>query len=124
MVTLSIAFIRCPKCSADPDGEIRSICPKTCIETATKLFQGCAPVRHGFLNFTQGRSPFDGDHNVYGDACSDVDINVQMKSTLEFLWRVKVHKKFSCFFYFCRYLCVAVNLIFNYYMTADMAWHQ
>jgi hypothetical protein len=75
-----------------------------------KLFQGCPPVRQGFLNFTQGRSPFDCDGNVYGDACADVDINAQIESPLEFLWRVKVLKKFSWLF-LCRCLFCAWLLI-------------
>jgi hypothetical protein len=112
MVAPSITFIRCPKCSADPDGEVRSICTETCTETAMKLFQGCPPVRQGFLNFTQGRSPFDCDGNVYGDACADVDINAQIESPLEFLWRVKVLKKFSWLF-LCRCLFCAWLLIWS-----------
>lgn len=72
---------------ADPDGEIRSICTENCIEMAMKLFHGCAPVRQGFLNFTQGRSPFEGDANV--DADADIDVNAHIQETLDFLRRAK-----------------------------------
>uniref|UniRef100_N1QTZ5 Paired amphipathic helix protein Sin3 n=1 Tax=Aegilops tauschii TaxID=37682 RepID=N1QTZ5_AEGTA len=76
---------RIPNCSADPDGEIRNICPENCIETALKLFQGCPTVKQSFLNFTEGRSPFDGNGNV--DA---VAVNPLMQKPMDFLSRVKV----------------------------------
>uniref|UniRef100_A0A453A2R7 Histone deacetylase interacting domain-containing protein n=1 Tax=Aegilops tauschii subsp. strangulata TaxID=200361 RepID=A0A453A2R7_AEGTS len=69
---------------ADPDGEIRNICPENCIETALKLFQGCPTVKQSFLNFTEGRSPFDGNGNV--DA---VAVNPLMQKPMDFLSRVK-----------------------------------
>ncbi|CAM0953466.1 unnamed protein product [Alopecurus aequalis] len=64
---------------ADPDGEIRSICAEDCIGTAMKLLQGSAPVKQGFLNFTQGRSLFD----------ADVDSIAAIQSPLDFLRRAK-----------------------------------
>lgn len=70
---------------ADPDGEVRSICVETCIEKALELLQGWAPVKRGFLNFTQGRSPLDGDDSVFGD----VDVNALLQNPLDFLWRAK-----------------------------------
>ncbi|XP_051210605.1 paired amphipathic helix protein Sin3-like 6 isoform X3 [Lolium perenne] len=70
---------------ADPDGEVRSICVETCIEKALELLQGWAPVKQGFLNFTQGRSPLDGDDSVFGD----VDVNALLQNPLDFLWRAK-----------------------------------
>jgi hypothetical protein len=90
----SITFLRFPKCSADPDGEVRSICVETCIEKALELLQGWAPVKRGFLNFTQGRSPLDGDDSVFGD----VDVNALLQNPLDFLWRAKVLKRFSWLF--------------------------
>ncbi|KAM0871698.1 hypothetical protein ACQ4PT_039192 [Festuca glaucescens] len=70
---------------ADPDGEVRSICVETCIEKALELLQGWAPVKQGFLNFTQGRSSLDGDDSVFGD----VDVNALLQNPLDFLWRAK-----------------------------------
>ncbi|VAH11510.1 unnamed protein product [Triticum turgidum subsp. durum] len=70
---------------ADPDGEIRNICPENCIETALKLFQGCPTVKQSFLNFTEGRSPFEGNGNV--DA---VAVNPLVQKPMDFLSRVKV----------------------------------
>uniref|UniRef100_A0ACD5TYW2 Uncharacterized protein n=2 Tax=Avena sativa TaxID=4498 RepID=A0ACD5TYW2_AVESA len=67
----------------DPDGEIRSICAENCIETAMKLFQDWAPVKQGFLNFTQGRSPFDVD------ADAGVDMYTHLQSPVDFLRRAK-----------------------------------
>uniref|UniRef100_A0ACD5T6P7 Uncharacterized protein n=1 Tax=Avena sativa TaxID=4498 RepID=A0ACD5T6P7_AVESA len=67
----------------DPDGEIRSICAENCIEMAMKLLQDWAPVKQVFLNFTQGRSPFDGD------ADADVDLCTHLQSPVDFLWRAK-----------------------------------
>ncbi|EMS50858.1 Paired amphipathic helix protein Sin3-like 3 [Triticum urartu] len=70
---------------ADPDGEIRNICPDNCIETALKLFQDCPTVKQSFLNFTEGRSPFEGNGNV--DA---VAVNPLVQKPMDFLSRVKV----------------------------------
>uniref|UniRef100_A0A8R7P893 Histone deacetylase interacting domain-containing protein n=1 Tax=Triticum urartu TaxID=4572 RepID=A0A8R7P893_TRIUA len=69
---------------ADPDGEIRNICPDNCIETALKLFQDCPTVKQSFLNFTEGRSPFEGNGNV--DA---VAVNPLVQKPMDFLSRVK-----------------------------------
>ena len=77
-----------PNCSADPDGEIRSICAENCIETAMKLFQDCALVKQGFLHFTQGRSAI----HVFDSDDADADV---FKSPINFLQRAKVLKKIS-----------------------------
>ncbi|XP_037444823.1 paired amphipathic helix protein Sin3-like 5 [Triticum dicoccoides] len=69
---------------ADPDGEIRNICPENCIETALKLFQGCPTVKQSFLNFTEGRSPFEGNGDVDAVAVSPL-----MQKPMDFLSRVK-----------------------------------
>ncbi|KAM0905674.1 hypothetical protein ACQ4PT_017262 [Festuca glaucescens] len=71
---------------ADPDGEIRSICSENCIEEAMKLFQDCAPVKRGFLDFTQGRSPI---HFLESDD-ADVDINASIQSPFDLLQRAKI----------------------------------
>jgi hypothetical protein len=75
----------------DPDGEIRTICAENCIETAMKLFQDCALVKRGFLDFTQGRSPI---HFLDSDDADD-HINAKLKSPLDFLKRAKVLNKIT-----------------------------
>ncbi|VAH23645.1 unnamed protein product [Triticum turgidum subsp. durum] len=72
------------KKGADPDGEIRNVCPENCIETALKLFQGCPTVKQSFLNFTEGRSPFEGNGDV-----DTVAVNTLMQKPMDFLSRVK-----------------------------------
>jgi hypothetical protein len=115
-----------PNCSADPDGEIRSICSENCIKEAMKLFQDCAPVKRGFLDFTQGRSPI---HFLESDD-ADVDINASIQSSFDLLQRAKVLKKISWLpllwvvlrrlwllilifklFYDCRYVLTSVMTI-------------
>ncbi|XP_051210606.1 paired amphipathic helix protein Sin3-like 5 [Lolium perenne] len=71
---------------ADPDGEIRSICSENCIKEAMKLFQDCAPVKRGFLDFTQGRSPI---HFLESDD-ADVDINASIQIPFDLLQRAKI----------------------------------
>ncbi|XP_044963462.1 paired amphipathic helix protein Sin3-like 3 isoform X1 [Hordeum vulgare subsp. vulgare] len=74
---------------ADPDSEIRNICPENCIETALKLFQGCDTVKQSFLNFTEGRSPIEGNSNVDADVEAVVVKNPLLQKPTDFLSRVK-----------------------------------
>ncbi|XP_037456525.1 uncharacterized protein LOC119327530 [Triticum dicoccoides] len=73
---------------ADPDGEIRNICPENCIETALKLFPGWATVKQSFLNFTEGRSPIEGNENVDADV-EAVVVNPLLHEPMDFLSRLK-----------------------------------
>ncbi|XP_037444824.1 paired amphipathic helix protein Sin3-like 5 [Triticum dicoccoides] len=73
---------------ADPDGEIRNICPENCIETALKLFQGWATVKQSFLNFIEGRSPVEGNGNADADA-EAVVVNPLIQKPMDFLSRLK-----------------------------------
>ncbi|KAE8773345.1 Paired amphipathic helix protein Sin3 [Hordeum vulgare] len=73
---------------ADPDGQIRNICPENCIETVLKLFQGWATVKQSFLNFTEGRSPVEGN----GDVGADV-VNPLLQKPMDFLSRLKACPK-------------------------------
>ncbi|KAF6986714.1 hypothetical protein CFC21_004435 [Triticum aestivum] len=73
---------------ADPDGEIRNICPENCIETALKLFQGWATVKQSFLNFTEGRSPVKGNGIVDADV-EAVVVNPLLQKPIDFLSRLK-----------------------------------
>ncbi|KAF6997947.1 hypothetical protein CFC21_014113 [Triticum aestivum] len=73
---------------ADPDGEIRNICPENCIETALKLFQGWATVKQSFLNFTEGRSPVEGNGIVDADV-EAVVVNPLLQKPIDFLSGLK-----------------------------------
>uniref|UniRef100_A0ACD5T6P4 Uncharacterized protein n=1 Tax=Avena sativa TaxID=4498 RepID=A0ACD5T6P4_AVESA len=75
----------------DPDGETSSISAEHRIEMAMKLLQGWAPVKQSFLNFIQGRSPFESDDN----ADADVDANALIQSPLDFLRRAKASPDIS-----------------------------
>ncbi|KAF6992380.1 hypothetical protein CFC21_009378 [Triticum aestivum] len=73
---------------ADPDGEIRNICPENCIGTALKLFQGWATVKQSFLNFIEGRSPVEGNGNANPDV-EAVVFNPLIQKPMDFLSRLK-----------------------------------
>ncbi|EMS49360.1 hypothetical protein TRIUR3_28042 [Triticum urartu] len=82
-----------PECSADLD-EKRNICPENCIEAALKLSQGWATVKQSFLNFTEGRSPVEGNVNVDADVKALV-VNPLLQKLTDFLSRLKAYPYMS-----------------------------